>query len=86
MYISIHSAERPTSEVLEELQKQSENKSSRIEELKRQTKSTKIRLETQKKKAPQEKVEALKSSSDLYNSIREENKALLAHEFGKSDK
>ncbi|EXB88172.1 hypothetical protein L484_005597 [Morus notabilis] len=79
------SPEKAPSEILEELRKQHEEKTSRIQELKRQIESAKLSLEKRKNKIPAEKMEAFKSLSEKYIVTREEHNSLLAHdeEFGK---
>lgn len=70
---------------MEALQKEHEEKSSKIQELKRQIEATKHLLEN-KKEVPEEQMEAFKNLSKKYNIMRDEYYALLAEKSSKKEK
>lgn len=66
----------PNLSELEELQKEHDEKSSKIQELKKQIESTKHRLENKEKKG--DKMGSFNALSKKYISLREEYNAMLA--------
>ncbi|KAM6596581.1 hypothetical protein CsatA_007105 [Cannabis sativa] len=76
-----------SSSELEELQKEHEEKISRIEELKKQIEYTKVRLEKKTKSlavADEDKMEAFKTLTEKYNIMRQEYNTLLLQHSTKS--
>ena len=70
---------------LEVLRKQLGEKSAKIQELKRQIEATKHLLKNKKKAPDQDQMEAFKTLSEKYSSMREEYNALLAEKSTKRE-